>query len=56
MPPQYSLLLLAGLACWYTAYALSQPPVLRICRCGDAIYLVPGWPSKCPSCGRWMVG
>jgi hypothetical protein len=52
-----SFLLTSALLCWYWQYTRRAAPVVRICgRCSDMVRLAPGWPTKCPSCGAFLIG
>lgn len=51
-----SLLLISALIVAYVQYVQTEEPVLRICEhCGDAVYGLPGWPMRCPSCRQFIL-
>lgn len=54
-PTLYSLLLLAALAVAYVHVARQAKPVVTICRCGDLVEHPPGWLTRCPSCGAFII-
>lgn len=48
-----SYLLVGALLLWWLRQAATREPTLRRCRhCDDAVYYVPGLPTRCPTCKR----
>ncbi|HEU5099213.1 MAG TPA: hypothetical protein VFU22_09350 [Roseiflexaceae bacterium] len=49
------LLLSAATMLLYWADRKMAKPVITICRCGDLVQHVPGWPTRCPSCKGLII-
>jgi hypothetical protein len=45
-----SFLLTGALLCWYWQHTRQAKPIVTVCRCGDMVQHIPGWPTRCPSC------
>jgi predicted amidophosphoribosyltransferase len=55
-PTLATLLLLAGLVCWYVQRVQAGEPIVRRCSCcGDLVSFLPGLPTRCPTCGRYTL-
>lgn len=56
MPPEIiGLLLCAAIALLWWQDRRQAEPTVTVCRCGDLIQHIPGWPTRCPSCSAFIL-